>query len=361
MSLIINPYRFAAGVAPGGYPYAMPVLHPGIVGDAATFDAASWTGYSGSNLGNSGPSYYLGSATAARAWHGQVVDIPAVYWPDIDAGKCKLTRITGISSFTGDSDTMMCGIDCLASDFTYLGGNWHGYSQGSNDDEATFLDVSVECLVPPNTRKVRVHQRALRFTGTENSVYFSNIRVTLDLSGYIFEPFYACRGAVPADWTLRNGATAGRVTTWGAAWHNVADETGLPESFGGNAGGVAANWGIKQELLVSNMSVDAQAAAAVGALSVFMQAIIWDNTNIENGYIYLRPHGTLSGDADIVGDQNVGTINLRDYGSHFRLVYLLDSATVARIEFLLYGVRDGGSYADSIFNYTHMGIFYPAP
>lgn len=343
----------------GPYPVNLTVLSPGTFGDAATFDVADWEAYTGTGLVISAGSYYRGG-NQNGGWTGQVVDIPSEYWKDIDAGIMKLTASHGLSSFT-DSDSVNMGLDCLAADFTYLGGEWSGYLQGNDTNGATYTQVEFECLVPPGTRKVRLSHRAYRAGNVEHSVYWNDIGITLDVSGSIFEPLYAMRGVETSDWTYRNGAPLGQVSTWGYSWHNQYDETGRENSRGGYAGGVGSTWGVKQEFLTDEFSVPAKIAFDLGNLEAFNKAWAWDDTNRENGGLYMRTHSATTGDSNVEQNINAFTGSLRQYGTYQKLSLTFNPLTDVRLENFFYATRDAGSYADSAFNYSHMGLSYPAP
>src|SRR5690606_26209524 len=96
------------------YPQFIPV--PG--GPLGEEDAGVWTSYQ-SGLPTPSSIGYVVSATAARPWWGQVIDIPSKFWDDIDAGTLQFNAMWRPDSWSGDSDASSLGIDCLAEDFTY--------------------------------------------------------------------------------------------------------------------------------------------------------------------------------------------------------------------------------------------------
>lgn len=333
------------------YPQYVPI--PG--GPLGEEDAGLWTTYAGSGPTVGGGAYVV-SASASRPWWGQVVDIPSKYWDDIDAGKLKFNGMWRPASWSGDSDMSCAGVDCLAEDYTYLGGRWRQWTQGTTENPNTADQDIFSGLVPPGTRKFRWSVRGYRATGTELSAYIGDFYFQLDVSGYIVEPLYAIRGGVVADWP--DETTGSRQwSAWGD-WPNIVDETGVAQVSSGALGnGVGASHSASQVYANTELSAAAQAALAAGTLNAFYGAWMGDNQNEENArrYIQTRTSTTQVAIAD------TGVVAVRKHGRYDWLEQIPIANTVDNIRFGFQGNRAAGSYADSWMNYVYLGVYYPAP
>lgn len=212
------------------YPHNLPVL----AAFWPNLDANAWTAYNqGLPFVRTVEQIYAMSENQRFPWHGQVLDVPSQLWADIDAGLLKITRTDVRQGYAGDSDAGATGVDCLADDHTFLGGIWTPMEDVDGSGTR-----SAECLVPPLTRKIRVHQRGFRVstTSSECSAYFRDTTITFDISGYVNYPLYAIRGGEVTDWPTRTNLInyAGNADL--RYIYNAYDETGSERSRGGGRG-----------------------------------------------------------------------------------------------------------------------------
>lgn len=338
--------------APLTYPVNVPI--PG--GPLGEADAGFWTAYQGGLPTAAGsPSFYIVSANQSRPWWGQVIEVPSDLWADIDAGLLRFDAMWRPSSFSGDTDSASLGVDCLADDYTYIGGRWQQWTEGTADNPNTADQVTLSALVPPGTRKVRWSVRGRRNSGTELSAYIGDFYLQFDVSGYVVEPLYAIRGGVVADWP--DELTGSRQwSAWGA-WPNIVDETGIAQvSSGAMGNGIGATHSASQVYDDTELSSAAQAALAAGTLNAFYGAWMGDNEDNENARRYIQ---TRTGTTQ-VAIADTGVVAVRTYGRYDWLEQIPIANTVDNIRFGFQGNRAAGSYADSWINYVYLGVYYPA-
>ena len=181
---------------------------------AETGDATGWTQLNASGpqsrtsgddsiTSHSGSFHFSAAASAIQPYWGQTVTLPSELETLCDAGRLEAYLSAWRIGFASDTDKGYLLLEFLSSGDVWLGGR---LSTGT--DPTGWTLETLQCYMPPSTRKIRVAFAGIRDGGTQCSAYIDDISLLIGLSDKKIFVLYADDTPEVADWTQDTGGSA---------------------------------------------------------------------------------------------------------------------------------------------------------